>query len=315
MNNPQVSVVIPVYNTEATLPRCLDSVLVQTYTDFEIVIVDDGSPDKAGEIADQYAAKYDFIRVIHKPNGGLAEARRSGLKASRGKYIVPLDSDDTLPECAIEILLNHCRQNNLDMAYGMFRRIVGKKEICNTHSRTGVLTGEEFLDYLLELDCRCGACYNMSRRDVWRDEVFPPSTHRFPSEDTYINIKLSRYLKNVGIYNDIVYNYYMNPQSLSIGGALFSTILWKDFFDAVRSELNDRGKLASKEDKIKIMEVNHLGFYVKHYDKQDPWYRQVLSYDCSRYGKKTRLLHFLLRWPKLLKFLITYNRRVKRLLS
>ena len=77
----KVSIIIPVYKTEATLPRCIDSALAQTYSNIEIVLVDDGSPDRAGEIADQYAAKHPNIVVVHKKNGGLAEARKRDRKS------------------------------------------------------------------------------------------------------------------------------------------------------------------------------------------------------------------------------------------
>ena len=105
---PKISVTIPIYNTEATLPRCIDSVLKQTFQDFEIVLVDDGSPDGAGKIADSYAEAHSNILVVHKNNAGLAEARKSGVKAASGEYVVPLDSDDELPENALELLLRHC---------------------------------------------------------------------------------------------------------------------------------------------------------------------------------------------------------------
>ena len=98
---PKISVTIPIYNTEATLPRCIDSVLKQSFRDFEIVLVDDGSPDGAGKIADRYAEKYSNIVVVHKKNAGSAEARRSGVESASGEYVVPLDSDDELPENAL----------------------------------------------------------------------------------------------------------------------------------------------------------------------------------------------------------------------
>ena len=99
---PKISVIVPVYKTEATLPRCIDSVLAQTYRDFELLLVDDGSPDRAGEICDEYAARYDIIRVVHKQNAGLAEARKTGVHNALGEFIVALDSDDALPPHALE---------------------------------------------------------------------------------------------------------------------------------------------------------------------------------------------------------------------
>lgn len=206
----KVSIIIPVYKTEATLPRCIDSALAQTYSNIEIVIVDDGSPDRAGEIADQYAAKHPNIVVVHKKNGGLAEARKSGIAAASGEFFVPLDSDDTIPENAVELLIHHCENAHLDLCYGTFLRIVGEKRTMFNHGFTGVISGEQFRMRTLTIGNNYGACFCMSRREVWHDDVFPPADKHFPSEDVLINVRLSKYLKRVGIYNDCVYHYYLN---------------------------------------------------------------------------------------------------------
>ena len=92
------SVIVPVYNVEKYLSECIDSILCQTFTDFELILVDDGSKDKSGEICDQYAQKDSRIKVIHKENGGLSDARNFGTAASNGKYIVYLDSDDYISD-------------------------------------------------------------------------------------------------------------------------------------------------------------------------------------------------------------------------
>lgn len=92
----QFSVILPVYNVEKYLEECVESILVQTFSDYEIILVDDGSTDTSPAICDEYAQKYDFIRVIHKKNGGPADTRNSGSEAARGEYIVYLDSDDFL---------------------------------------------------------------------------------------------------------------------------------------------------------------------------------------------------------------------------
>lgn len=88
------SIIIPCYKVEQYLSQCIKSVLAQTYKDFEIILVDDGSPDRSGEICDEYAKKDNRIKVIHKPNGGLSDARNAGLDVAQGEYVVFLDSDD-----------------------------------------------------------------------------------------------------------------------------------------------------------------------------------------------------------------------------
>lgn len=90
----KVSIIIPVYKVEEYLPQCVDSILNQTYRDMEIILVDDDSPDNSGKICDQYAQKDERIQVIHKPNGGLSDARNAGLRQATGKYVMFVDSDD-----------------------------------------------------------------------------------------------------------------------------------------------------------------------------------------------------------------------------
>lgn len=94
MEEPLISVIVPVYKVEQFLPRCVDSLLSQTYHNLEILLVDDGSPDRCGEICDEYAAKDPRIRVIHKANGGLGSARNAGIAQAKGEYISFIDSDD-----------------------------------------------------------------------------------------------------------------------------------------------------------------------------------------------------------------------------
>ena len=104
MQGPKVSVIIPVYQVENFLRRCVDSVLGQTLPDIEIILVDDGSPDQCPEICDAYAESHDNVRVIHKENGGLSSARNAGMRAASGKYVLFVDSDDWIdPETAAEL--------------------------------------------------------------------------------------------------------------------------------------------------------------------------------------------------------------------
>ncbi|MDY5641403.1 MAG: glycosyltransferase family 2 protein, partial [Candidatus Faecousia sp.] len=105
MHIPKVSVVIPVYKVEPYLRRCVDSVLAQTLSDLEIILVDDGSPDHCPEICDEYALTHQNIQVIHKTNGGLASARNAGMRIAQGEYILFVDSDDWIdPEMAEELV-------------------------------------------------------------------------------------------------------------------------------------------------------------------------------------------------------------------
>lgn len=120
MMEPKVSVVVPMYKVEPYLCRCVDSIRKQTYTNLEIVLVNDGSPDRSGEIAEQYAARDERIQVIHKPNGGLSDARNAGMRSVTGAYTVFVDSDDWLNESMIETLVEHAEKYKADVVQSAF---------------------------------------------------------------------------------------------------------------------------------------------------------------------------------------------------
>ncbi len=116
-NQALISVIIPVYNVEEYLRECIDSVLNQTYGNFEIILVDDGSTDSSGEICDEYLEKDDRITVIHQKNGGLSAARNAGFTEANGKYIYFLDSDDYITENTLELLLGIAEKDNSNIVF------------------------------------------------------------------------------------------------------------------------------------------------------------------------------------------------------
>ena len=119
---PTVSVIVPVYNVEKYLPECLDSVLAQTFPDFEVVAVDDGSPDGSRALAERYAAADHRVRVVGRENGGLGAARNTGVKHARGEFLTFLDSDDVLPPQALRALVTSARETGSDVVVGSLRR-------------------------------------------------------------------------------------------------------------------------------------------------------------------------------------------------
>lgn len=119
------SVVVPVYNVEKYLKTCIDSILNQTFKDFELILVDDGSTDSSPQICDEYAKNDVRIRVLHKPNGGLSDARNTGLKSSCGKYLIFIDSDDYWDDnCSLEKINKLILSNNADVVTWRFKKYI-----------------------------------------------------------------------------------------------------------------------------------------------------------------------------------------------
>lgn len=307
MESPRVSIIIPAYNAAATLRRCVESVLAQTHANKEIIVVDDGSTDASGQIADELAARHGCVSVVHQENRGLAEARRSGIAAATGDYVTHVDSDDTLPPRSVEMLLRRLTENHLDLAYGIFERITPRGHTIFRHNVTGILSGEDFLRHIFDLDCHCASWGCISRRELWQRDVWPPSGTRFPSEDVLINMRLASHARSVGIYNDVVYNYYWYPSSLSLGGSLLTMDRWKGFFEEVRRLLAQTDLADELEDGVRRMEVMNMTFATPLIDVRHSWYQQVRGYSMRGQPIKVRLLHCLLRWPRLLRWLVAHK--------
>lgn len=129
LTNPLVSVIIPVYNVEKYLRDCVDSVLSQTYKNIEIILVDDGSPDNCPSICDEYATKDSRVRVIHKENGGLSDARNVGIDIANGEWLCFVDSDDVVNVEYVNVLLSAAIQNDCDIAICGYKRFSADEEI------------------------------------------------------------------------------------------------------------------------------------------------------------------------------------------
>ena len=125
--SPKISIIIPMYNVEKYLRRCLDSVRNQTFADFQAICVDDGSPDNSGEIAEEYAKKDNRFIVVHKENGGQSDARNFGTELAKGEFVLYLDSDDFIHPQTLEILYQSAVDNNADMVVFKFDSVARKQ--------------------------------------------------------------------------------------------------------------------------------------------------------------------------------------------
>ena len=158
-----VSIIIPVYNVKPYLKRCVESVLNQSYTDFESILVDDGSTDGSSVICDEYLERDPRIRVIHKENGGLSDARNAGIKAAVGEYILFVDSDDFLNTDALDTLTKEIRPG-VDIITGGYKKIIGSQMVLFTCD--GIEPGKAYTpyDYLKRVRIDVVACGNLYRR-------------------------------------------------------------------------------------------------------------------------------------------------------
>ena len=147
---PMISVIVPVYKVEKYLRRCVDSILAQTYTNYELILVDDGSPDQSGKICDEYAELYSFVRVIHQKNQGLSGARNSAVPVAKGSYVSFIDADDFVTEDYLEYLLQLCLRCGTDISVGGYVYQYDQHEIKmpKEESFSGFLSTEDALSQM-----------------------------------------------------------------------------------------------------------------------------------------------------------------------
>ncbi|MGN1267688.1 MAG: glycosyltransferase [Dorea sp.] len=168
--NPMVSIIVPVYNAEKSICRCIDSILNQEYTDFELLLMDDGSTDSSGSICDEYAKNDSRVKVIHKENSGVSDTRNQALDLARGKYLQFLDSDDWITPNATKLFVEAAEGNNCDLVIADFYRVIGERV---SHKgdieQEGVMTLEEYASHMIEnpADFYYGVLWNkFFRRDI-----------------------------------------------------------------------------------------------------------------------------------------------------
>lgn len=226
IEEPLISVIVPVYKVEAYLRECVDSIIVQTYRNVEIILVDDGSPDRCGEICDEYAERDSRVVVIHKPNGGLSDARNAGLDAMRGEYLMFVDSDDTLTNDAIEILIDLLRKTDAQLAIGSSDRLDENKNqlpsVDNNYQQIGIMNREEAIKDMFTHGCSAWA--RLYKREVHEGIFFPKGEI---NEDEAIVLAILDRCTRVVATNQVIYHYLCRSESITTNPFSKKKLIWQ----------------------------------------------------------------------------------------
>ena len=224
---PQVSVIIPVYNVEKYIEECLSSVMNQTYKNLEIICVDDRTPDKSGEIADDFDKKDSRIKVIHKKkNEGLNMARKTGFENSHGEYITFIDSDDGVNKNYVKNLFESIVRNNVDIAIVGFKKFAKNSEIAQFSSEKIKKPIEKISRDKNELLRYCigrenfgfnNICQPVAWGRLFRREIIAQTNWKFANyqtnEDEFESIQWFNIAKSIAVKNEALYYYRTNPDS------------------------------------------------------------------------------------------------------
>lgn len=208
-----ISVVVPVYKVEKYLDKCVQSILAQTYKDFELILVDDGSPDSCPGMCDEYAKKDKRIRVIHKENGGLSDARNHGIDVAKGNYITFIDSDDYVSMDYLEVLVGLHNKYNADICVGGISTFYeDEAPTCYGDIKEKVFTGIEALKNMLYQDMLdTSACAMLLPTEVAREHPFPVGKYH---EDELTTYKYYSSVNNVAVTTKTLYFYLQRRGSI-----------------------------------------------------------------------------------------------------
>ena len=265
---PTVSIIVPVYNAEKTIGRCIDSILGQQYTDFELLLVDDGSKDGSGAICDSYTLADSRVQVIHKENTGVSDTRNIGISRAAGVYLQFLDSDDWITPDATKLLVETARDHDCDLVISDFYRVVGERV-----SRKGdidedrVLTREEYAAHMMEqpADFYYGVLWNkLYRRDIVESHRLRMDPELSWCEDFMFNLEYIRhaqrfYALQVPIYYYVKTKGSLASQSLSISKTIRMKLMLFEYYNQFYKSVLDEDEYEKSRLKVYRFLVDAAG--------------------------------------------------------
>lgn len=219
-NNPEISIIVPVYKVEKYLTECIDSILFQSFIDFELLLIDDGSPDKCPQICDEYSKRDLRVVTYHKKNGGQSSARNLGLDHARGRYIMFVDGDDLLAEDALEYLHSEIITTNADVVLGKIVRFTTGTVASRPYTRLDIrkeMSGRKTLEMLLKGTLlNISVCGGLYKREIWNELRMPEG---YICEDWYVTPSIYLNTDKVIFIPKLIYLYRDNPGS-TMGGLM-----------------------------------------------------------------------------------------------
>ena len=208
---PQISIIIPVYKAEKFLNKCVDSILSQSFSDFELILVDDGSPDGSGAICDAYAQKDNRVRVIHQQNQGQSVARNNAMEQMTGTWVMFVDSDDWMHPRTLELLFNAVQEKGVRISVCGYADTTG----ADPEVRDEMLTVEMWSpkDFYMQRFVNATVCWGkLYHRDCFADIRFPVGKY---IDDEYFTYRLLFAQKTLAVISAPLYAYFVNPESIT----------------------------------------------------------------------------------------------------
>lgn len=261
---PLISVIVPVYKVEKYLHRCIDSILEQTFTNFELILINDGSPDNSGVICDEYARMDDRVKVYHKVNEGAGLARKYGIEKAESEWVVFVDSDDSIPKKALENLVNDSHNGEYDLVVGTF---IDNKGHIYKHNIIGNVGRDRYIEALLSDATMIGPVVKLYKRNIFKKCRWNTDKRIIQNEDLLMLIDYSVHVDNVYISNEnICYKQYVREDSVSQSMKMSSDgwLLLFDRLDEIVDSVNNNNlKILLYKYKLRRIYVRVFGNALK----------------------------------------------------
>lgn len=294
-NKPLISVIIPVYNVEPYLHKCIDSVLNQTFKDLELILVDDGSTDNSGKICEEYALKDNRVIVIHQNNSGQSSARNNGFKISNGEYICFLDSDDWYSENALEVLFDIMINNDVEIS--MIKIVETTTENIEFESKNNlkIISSYDCLTNMLKYHTNyVQPCNKLYKRKLIEKIKFPDGKIH---EDLYVSVDRYSNINKLG-YSEKACMFYRQR----LGSTVHSNFSYKSLNYCEALEYVNK----------RFLEINRKDLYFKHSNKVINCYMNYcIELQMSKIEEKEKLINQLrVKAKKLFKSIPIYKWKV-----
>lgn len=275
--NPIISVIVPIYNAERYLRECIESILSQSFTDFELILVDDGSTDSSASICDEYSSKDERVVTLHGENKGVSAARKRGYNESSSTYICFVDADDTISSA----YLNWCKESldneDVDIV------CLGLNDDC--------FSGEEYARRLLKNQIPWFLHHKCFRRDVFQGDVLNVLSKFFIGEDLIVNIRFSQYVRKVKCISYQGYNYRVHENSIT-HVCKVDIKYEEDFIEEVSRSLSPI--LCSCYDELWLFKLQYIRRMIQARNgisRDCEWVRETLNYKGNvRLGLNERIV-------------------------
>lgn len=262
LNNevPLVSIIMPVYNTGNYLRRAIESIINQTYNNFELLLIDDGSDDGSGNVCDEYASSFSNIIAYHKENGGICDARNYGLKRAKGKYIAFCDHDDKYRPMLLSTVIGLAEKYKCDIVNYKSCLVAGNDISGRSGSESGFFYSEtNFNGSLLLLlcnNCHATVWSNIYRSDLLREnKVLFDTSFKHGGEDFDFNLEVYKHIHSIYVSNQVLYVHYLHEESST------SAKFYSDMYFQKIKEINKANLLIN----YRNVDYNHNKYYYTNY--------------------------------------------------